>query len=178
MRIKFLVVALATAVGCVTGAVPAAAMGSGNPYQDLQVGVTYTVYQPTYVAGLASQHVGPNLVPAAPGVEQNLLAVFGKKGGRTFNITEGNPMTSDIGEAYLVRTVTVQGQRAKIYAYCYPAPDESCTFKDIARKGGYLDVTLPAGPNLRETRVWVETHSKPITGKQLIRIARGLRTVG
>ena len=31
---------------------PAGAMGSGNPYEDLQVGVTYTVYEPTYTSGL------------------------------------------------------------------------------------------------------------------------------
>ena len=31
---------------------PAQAMGSGNNYADFQVGVTYTVYQPTYTNGL------------------------------------------------------------------------------------------------------------------------------
>ena len=40
------------------GAAPASAMGSGNPYQDMQVGVTYTVYQQSFVAGLGLQHFG------------------------------------------------------------------------------------------------------------------------
>lgn len=37
---------------------PALAMGSGNPYQDAQVGLNYVVYQPGYTAGLELGNFG------------------------------------------------------------------------------------------------------------------------
>jgi len=37
---------------------PASAMGSGNPYQDSQVGLNYVVYQPSYTVGLALRNFG------------------------------------------------------------------------------------------------------------------------
>ena len=49
------VLALTAAVGVALTAFaagPAQAMGSGNNYADFQVGVSYTVYQPTYTNGL------------------------------------------------------------------------------------------------------------------------------
>ena len=49
------VLAVAAVVGLACSAVaasPAQAMGSGNNFADFQVGVTYTVYQPTYTNGL------------------------------------------------------------------------------------------------------------------------------
>ena len=152
-------------------------MGSGNPYEDMQVGVTYTVYEPTYTAGLKQQHVGPNLV-GDPGVEQNLFALFGKKHSRNMNITEGNPMSSNIGVGALVKTTKIQGQTAKIYAYCDPASTKKCTLADISKVGGHIDVTLPAATGLRDTRVWVETIGpKAISGQQLIKVAQGLKPV-
>lgn len=172
---RALAVTLAAAGLVAASTVPASAMGSGNPYQDMQVGVTYTVYQPSYVAGLKAQHIGPNLF-TEQGVDQNLLAVYGKTHGRNVNITEGNPMTQDIGQGQLVKTITIQGRDAKVYAYCDPASSDPCTLRDIGTVGGHIDVTLPAASGLRETRVWVETiQPRPITGKQLIKVARGLQ---
>ena len=48
----------AALVMAVAGTTAASAMGTGNPYQDHQVGVGYLVYQPRFVAGLGIQHVG------------------------------------------------------------------------------------------------------------------------
>ncbi len=178
MKISTAIAATAlTGAGLVAVAAPAMAMGSGNPYEDMQVGVTYTVYEPTFTAGLKQQHVGPNL-SAETGVDQNLFAVYGKKNGRSVYITEGNPMTSDIGQGALVKTLKIQGRDAKVYAYCDPASAKKCTLADVGKVGGHVDVTLPGGPNLRDTRVWVETISpKPISGQQLIKIAQGLTPV-
>ncbi|MFM7145124.1 MAG: hypothetical protein ACKOW5_02180, partial [Actinomycetales bacterium] len=92
---------------------PALAMGSGNPFLDMQTGVTYTVYQPTFTAGLKLQHVGPNLMSSQAGAEQNMLATYGKGNGRNIDITEGNPLNSDIGQGPLVKTITIQGRAAK-----------------------------------------------------------------
>jgi len=172
---------LATVIGITAAAIavaaPAMAMGSGNPYLDLQTGVSYTVYQPTYTAGLQARHVGPNLMTAT-GVEQNLSAVFGKRNQRNFAITEGNPMSQDIGVGRLVKTVTVQGRKAQLYAYCDPSSSAPCTMGSIAKVGGHLTVTLPGSQSLRETIVWVETiQPKPIAGEQLVKIAEGLKPV-
>jgi len=179
MRIRSTAAVTAIAgVALVAAAAPALAMGSGNPYEDMQVGVTYTVYEPTYTAGLKQKHVGPNMWHEE-GVDQNMLALFGKNHGRNLNITEGNPMTSDIGQGELVRTFKIQGRTANVYAYCDPASTAKCTLADIGRLGGHIDVTLPAAsPSLRETRVWVETiQPKPISGQQLIKVAKGLKPV-
>ena len=158
-------------------AAPALAMGSGNPYQDVQVGVTYTVYQPTFVAGLTAQHVGGNLNCPA-GTEQNLLATYGKKNNRQFAITEGNPMCSDIGVGAPVLTTTIDGAKATVYAYC--DPQKKCTKADVLKYGGHLTVILPAGgPGLRPTTVWVETFGKKnVSAQQLVQIAKGLKPVG
>lgn len=176
MNVRHALVAAVAAAGLVAAsAIPATAMGSGNPYADMQVGVTYTVYQPSYVAGLKVKHIGSSLM-SEPGVDQNLLAIYGKTHGRNVSITEGNPMTQDIGQGQLVKTVKVQGRDAKVYAYCDPASSDPCSLKDIGKVGGHIDMTLPAGPGLRETRVWVETiQPRPINGNQLIKVARGLR---
>lgn len=167
------VVALAGA-----GAVPAQAMGSSDAYENMQVGVTYTVYEPTFTAGLKARHVGGNdLCP--PGTEQNLYASYGKGNGRQFQIWEGNPMCSDIGVGAEVMTATIQGAKATVYAYCDPETVTNCKKSDVQKYGGHLSVTLPAGANLRPTQVWIETYGGGnVSAQQLVRIARGLQPVG
>jgi len=168
----------AAGVLAVVAAPAAVAMGSGNPYLDFQVGVTYTVYQPTFTAGIKQVKVTSMADAGAQG-EANLSAAYGKKNGRNFRIQEGNPMTTDIGQGALVSTQQVQGRTAKIYAYCDPASTKKCTMADISKVGGHLDVTLPAAAGLRETRIWVETiQPAPISGQQLVSIAKSLQRVG
>jgi hypothetical protein len=157
---------------------PAAAMGSGNEFEDMQVGVTYTVYEPSYTSGLPLQHFGGN--SACPdGTEENALAKYGTTPGRQVTITEGNPMCSDIGQGVQVRTASVGGAKAKVYAYCSPAAAATCTTTDVRRRGGFLAVTLPAAAGLRSTTVWIETFGTVnVTARQLIRIARSLAPAG
>lgn len=168
----------AAALAVLGMAAPAMAMGSGNPYEDMQVGVTYSVYQPSYTAGLKAQHVGGNLNCPA-GTEQNLLATYGKKNGRQFTITEGNPMCSDIGEGALVLTTTIDGAKATVYAYCDPASPKKCTKGDVQKYGGHLTVVLPAaGASLRPTTVWVETvGTKNLSAQQLVQVAKSLKAM-
>ena len=172
---------IACAVGLTTVvfATPAMAMGSGNPYQDMQVGVTYTIYQPSFTAGLKAQHVGGNLNCPA-GTEQNLLASYGTKTSRQFTISEGNPMCSDIGVGAAVLQTTINGAKATVYAYCDPSTGKKCTKADVARYGGHLTVVLPAsGASLRATNVWVETFgTKNLSAQQLVQVAKGLKPVG
>ncbi len=171
-----LAVGLATAALIATGgalAAPASAMGSGDSYEDLQVGVTYTVYEPKVTAGLALQHFGSN-VACPKGTEENGLSVYGRASARQFTLTQGNPMCSDIGEGTTVATVMVKGAKATVVAYC--EPQARCTKADVRRLGGHLSVQLPAAQGLRSTTVWIETAgSRPLSANTLIRIARGLR---
>ena len=71
------IVACAAAAVSVLALAPAAqASGSGNPYQDVQVGVGYTVYQPTYTAGLKATSVLGKDPDAGFTGDMNLLAQF------------------------------------------------------------------------------------------------------
>jgi len=150
------------------------AMGSDNAYDNMQVGVTYTVYEPTFTAGLKAQHVGGNDL-CQPGTEENLWAFYGKKSGRSFSITEGNPMCSDIGVGQKVMTAKVGSATATVVAYCDPESSAPCNKGSVAKYGGHLEVMMPAAPNLRPTRVWIETFgTKNLSAQQLVTIARGL----
>lgn len=178
MGIRSAVVAGITSVTLLAAATPALAMGSGNPYEDMQVGVRYTVYEPTYTAGLGRTAFGGAIEDAGFTGDENLSAEYGKANGRNFRIQEGNPMSSDIGVGALVLTTTVQGRKARVYGYCDPSTGKKCTLADVARDGGHLEVLLPGVGNLANTRVWIETTgTKPITGQQLVQIAKGLTPV-
>jgi hypothetical protein len=174
-------IALATAAAALltmTSVLPAVAMGSGNPYENVQVGVTYTVYQPTFTAGLNQQFVGANQW-CQKGVEQNLLAKFGKRNQRSFSIYEGNPMCSDIGNGQVVLTANVNGSRATVIAYCDPASPTPCKTSDVLKFGGRLNVMLPGVNGLKPTQIWIETYGKKnLSAQQLVQVARGLQPTG
>ena len=173
-RIWGVVAGLTLAVGMTA---PAQAASSSEAYAQMQVGVTYTVYEPSFVAGLRVQHVGGNDL-CQPGTEENLLARYGKSGGRQFTITEGNPMCSDIGVGKTVMTRVINGATAVVQAYCDPASTKKCTKADVIRKGGHLEITLPAAVGLRPTRIWIETYGqKNISAQQLVQIAKSLKPV-
>lgn len=157
---------------------PAQAMGSGDAYENMQVGVTYTVYEPTYTAGLKARHIGGNdLCPE--GTEENLSARYGKGSTRNFTITEGNPMCFDIGVGQVVLRTKIGQAKVVVEAYCDPESNAQCTSADVARHGGHLEVTLPGVNGLRSTRIWIETYgSNNLSAKQLVRIAKGLQPVG
>ncbi len=170
--------AVALIAGSVVFASPTFAMGSSDAYENMQVGVTYTVYEPTYTGGLKPQHVGGNnLCPA--GTEENLLATYGKKSGKHFTITEGNPMCSDIGIGADVLKAKFNGATLVMQAYCDPASKHKCTAADVKRFGGHVQVQMPGVGGLRPTTLWIETFgTKNLTGAQLVRIAKGLTPVG
>jgi len=58
MKIKGGLVAIVAAGALAATTLPAIAMGSGNPYEDAQVGLNYVVYQPSWTAGLALKNFG------------------------------------------------------------------------------------------------------------------------
>ena len=159
-------------------AAPAVAMGTGDAYENMQVGVTYTVYEPSFTAGIKAQHVGGNdLCPK--GTEQNLMVIYGKANSQRLTITEGNPMCFDIANGAAVLRTTVNGSPAFVQAYCDPASPKKCTRADVSKFGGHLEVTLPGVNGLRSTRIWIETYGgNNLSAQQLVRIARSLAPVG
>ena len=159
-------------------AAPAVAMGSGDAYENMQVGVTYTVYEPSYTAGIKAQHAGGNDL-CQKGTEQNLTVIYGKADSQRLTITEGNPMCSDIGTGEVVLRTTINGSKAYVQAYCDPASSQKCTKADVKKFGGHLEVTLPGVNGLRPTRIWIETYGgNNLSAQQLVRIARSLAPVG
>lgn len=159
-------------------AAPAVAMGTGDAYENMQVGVTYTVYEPSYTAGIKAQHAGRNDL-CQKGTEQNLMVIYGKASSQRLTITEGNPMCSDIGNGQTVLRTTINGSPAFIEAYCDPASSKKCTQADVKKFGGHLEVTLPGVNGLRSTRIWIETYGgNNLSAQQLVRIAKSLAPVG
>jgi len=66
--------------------IPAQAMGSGNPYEDAQVGLNYVVYQPSYTAGLGLKHFGMHKC----GMGDLALNVNYGSGKKNFLLTESS----------------------------------------------------------------------------------------
>jgi hypothetical protein len=170
-------VLVAILMGCSMVGMPAQAMGSSDAFSNIQVGVTYTVYEPTFTAGLKAMHIGGNdLCPK--GTEENVTARYGKSNSRQFTISEGNPMCFDIGIGATVLTTTIGNAKVVVQAYCNPASPKKCTKADVIRHGGHLEVTLPGTAGLRDTRIWIETYGvKNLSAQQLVNIARGLKPV-
>ncbi len=178
---KRIAAALASTFALLTGLAvqPAQAMGSGNPYVDQQVGVTYTVYQPTFTAGLKTPTTVANQPDCPTGTEQSLTVPYGSRTALQFTVTEGNPMCSDISTGPTVLTTTIMGARATVKAYCDPATVRTCTKADVRKYGGQLSVTLPAAKGLRPTLVWIETTGRQkLSANQLVRVARSMKPVG
>ena len=174
MKKKFFqIIAAAGLAFTALASAPAQAMGSGNNYADFQVGVTYTVYQPTYTNGLKQTAFNGNASDALCSAEETFAALYGSSKGRQFSITEGNPICQDIGQGPTVYTTKIKGATATVTAYC-PPPGKGCSMKDVAKYGGHLAVIFPAGNSyLRHTQVWIETlkgHS--IGGNELVKIAQ------
>jgi hypothetical protein len=175
------VLALAAAAGLTLTALaagPAQAMGSGNNYADFQVGVSYTVYQPTYTNGLKQTAFNGDAGDAGCSAEETFDAIYGSSKGRQFSITEGNPICQDIGQGLTVYTTKIKGATATVTAYC-PPPGKGCSMKDVAKYGGHLAVIFPAGNSyLRHTQVWIETlKGNSIGGNELVKIAQRMYPV-
>lgn len=173
-RIRLMATGMCMAVALLSA--PAAqAMGTGDPYLDTQVGVTYTVYKPSFTAGLGMQQGGRDIT-CPPGTEANLFVSYGKRSAQQFTVHEGNPMCSDIGQGEVVLKKKVNGIRMIVEAYCDPSSNAPCTRADVRTFGGHLQATFPATAGLRPTTVWIETYSaKNLSAKQLIRIARSMK---
>ncbi len=159
-------------------AAPVHAMGTDNPYEDIQVGVTYTVNQPSFTAGLPTPKQASGDGDCPSGTEDNLVVEYGSGIGAQFAVVEGNPMCGDPAgaPAQKVMTFKVQGTTARVFAYCEPG--DACTRQDVKKLGGFVRVTLPAAPGLRKVKVLVITRGNTnLSAHQLVKITKSMRPV-
>ena len=158
----------------------AQAMGSGNIYEDLQVGVSYAVYEPNYTAGLKERHSGATY-PCPKGTDENVLAEYGSAKKSLLTVIEGNPLCGDPGGAgKVVKKFKVQGATATMIANCYPGDKgySSCDKSDIATVGGYVSVTLPSQGNLKKTfAVVMAGGAKPMSAAKLERVVKSMTPI-
>ena len=164
----------------IAGATTSHAMGTGNPYQDHQVGVSYVVYQPTTTSGLAQTDTGGPV--CSDGSDENLVVTYGTRATTELAIWEGNPICADPdGDGKRVGRPMVLGRASVVTAFCDPADPQAwkgCSAKDVGRFGGSLDVTLPGSGSLSQTRVTLVTDGKhPLSYAALLRVARSMKPV-
>ncbi|MEI7972111.1 MAG: hypothetical protein WCI10_06180, partial [Actinomycetota bacterium] len=102
--LKRVLVAVLLIAGLTVHLVPVGAMGSGDPYEDAQVGLTYGVYKPAETLGLRLKHF--QLLECQPGME-NWVATrygFGKRKIDIYQTMSGD-RCSDPGLAKELRKV-------------------------------------------------------------------------
>jgi hypothetical protein len=93
----------------------------------------------------------------------------------------GGVKCSDPGLSKYLRAAVVNGNKAKVYAYCDPtqmslAAYKRCGIEDIGRVGGYLIYTTKAVKPYAPTEIQVQGFGG-ITYAQLLAVAKGLKTV-
>ena len=171
-------------------AVPAAAMGGPNPYDDAQVGLTYPVYQPTTLLGLPMTSF--KLLPCAAGQDESVYATYGKAYtplsnlGKLpgFSIAEGYPdICNHPGTSWQVGIWNVGIPKdmvsVKVSVYCSPAVLKYCTVANGVKSGYVLQWAQPyqfgTSPAI-QTEMFIDTSL--LTLPQVLHIVAGIRALG
>ena len=156
------------------------AMGATDKFADSQTGLTYSVYKPSNTLGLKTTKF--SLLTCQPGQEDWIFVQYGGT-VRYLQImqTMAGVKCSDPGLSKFLKTVVVNGIKAKAYAYCDPsqmsvAAYKRCGIQDIGRVGGYLMFTTKPVKGLSATEIQVEGIGG-ITYAQLVAVAKSLKTV-
>jgi hypothetical protein len=173
-----LVVALAAAAS-------AFALGAPSPWENAQVGLTYTLYRPTATLGLSRAEF--RLVPCQPGQDESVFATYGRAYNppsnfgkvRGFSIGEGYPsICANAGIAKYVTTRTVNGARIRVSVYCDPAQFKSCTIASGFRNGYVLQWRQPyRATQVIKKRTVMFMDSSLLTLPQVLQVVGGLRPV-
>ena len=156
------------------------AMGATDKFADSQTGLTYSVYKPSNTLGLKTTKF--SLLPCQPGEEDWIFVQYGgTKRYLQIMQTMGGVKCSNPGLSKYLRAALVNGNKAKVYAYCDPsqmseAAYKRCGTEDIARVGGYLIYTTKALKGFEATEIQVQGVGG-ITYAQLVAVAKGLKTV-
>ena len=156
------------------------AMGASDRFADSQTGLTYSVYKPSNTLGLKTTKF--SLLACQPGEQDWIFVQYGGT-VRYLQImqTMAGVKCSDPGLSKFLKTVLVNGIKAKVYAYCDPsqmsvAAYKRCGIEDIGRVGGYLMFTTKPLKELSATEIQVQGIGG-ITYAQLVAVAKGLKTV-
>ena len=156
------------------------AMGATDKFADSQTGLTYSVYKPSNTLGLKTTKF--SLLTCQPGQEDWVFVQYGgTKRYLQIMQTMGGARCSDPGLSKYLRAALVNGNKAKVYAYCDPsqiseAAYKRCGTEDIARVGGYLIYTTKALKGFKATEIQVQGIGG-ITYAQLVSVAKSLKTV-
>lgn len=156
------------------------AMGATDKFADSQTGLTYSVYKPSNTLGLKTTKF--SLLPCQPGEEDWIFIQYGgTKRYLQIMQTMGGVKCSNPGLSKYLRAALVNGNKAKVYAYCDPsqmseAAYKRCGTEDIARVGGYLIYTTKALKGFEATEIQVQGVGG-ITYAQLVSVAKSLKTV-
>jgi hypothetical protein len=170
-------------------AVPAAAMGSPNPYENAQVGLTYPVYQPKTLLGLTMSSF--KLLPCAAGQDESVYATYGKAYTPTsnlgklpgFSIAEGYPtICNHPGTSWQVGVWNVGIPKAmatvRVSVYCSPAVLKFCTVANGVKSGYVLQWAQPyqfgTSPK-KQTQMFIDTSL--LTLPQALHIVAGIRSL-
>ena len=156
------------------------AMGASDRFADSQTGLTYSVYKPSNTLGLKTTKF--SLLACQPGEQDWIFVQYGGT-VRYLQImqTMAGVTCSNPGLSKYLKTVLVNGIKAKVYAYCDPsqmsvAAYKRCGIEDIGRVGGYLMFTTKHLKELSATEIQVQGIGG-ITYAQLVAVAKGLKTV-
>ena len=160
--------------------VMAPAVGANDKFADSQTGLTYSVYKPSNTLGLKATKF--SLLTCQLGQEDWIFVEYGgTKRYLQIMQTMGGVQCSNPGLSKYLRAALVNGNKAKVYAYCDPSQMSTaaymrCGIEDIARVGGYLIYTTKALKGFEATEIQVQGIGG-ITYAQLLSVAKGLKVV-
>ena len=153
--------ALVTASALATA--PVHAMGSGNPYEDFQVGVSYTIYQPSFTNGLKERQVQSIDCGSGANMEDSLVGNYAQNKkqsqwyqGRYFALLQGDPICADGALGANMGTRTINGVKWTINSGCLNDGGAVCSqaqSRNYKQYGGTLSATMPKVGNAQATDV-------------------------
>jgi hypothetical protein len=185
--VKRLVAALAALVAL---AVAAPVLGSGaglmsgapSKWANIQVGITYRLYQPGNRLGFKLNKL--KSISCGKGHEPWVAATYGTYKGilgsktRGFSLYEGHPICSDPAESTKINgdpPVKVGGALVRVGVYC--GLGKACTVNQGYKNGFTLSWRAkPSKPYKKNT--WMQLDSSHLTFAQVIKIAYHLKKVG
>jgi hypothetical protein len=175
--------ALVTASALATA--PVQAMGSGNPYEDFQVGVSYTIYQPSFTNGLPQRQVRSNGCGSDLNTEHMITGDYAQYNaqsqryqGRNFSLMQGDPICADGPFGADMGTFTINGVKWRLVSRCLKDGGRFCSkaqSRQFEKYGGRLSATMPKSGMANATDIRI--YFSGMKAKTARKIAAGLTPV-
>ena len=160
-------------------------MGSGNPYEDFQVGVSYTIYEPTFTNGLKERQVQSIDCGSGANMEDSLVGNYAQNKqqsqwyqGRYFALLQGDPICADGALGANMGTRTINGVKWTINSGCLNDGGAACSpaqSRNYKQYGGTLSATMPKVGNAPATDVRIGFGGMNL--QPALKIAAGLTPV-